>query len=241
MNASDFKAHLEALENGKDLYEFYVSSVETEKQRGISEVRERNKEAESLRKFKIAFEKLGFNKESDELDSYVETLKTSKSKASEADSTKLTLGEVNSELAALRDKFLAAQNELNTERKRASESALEAKKKALKLKLNTALNDKVYGPDFVADTLINDGKVDLEGDTVFFKEGDAKVAFEDGIKKLLEVRTDILKNTQKGGAQSAPQQGSTNKKFSMEQIESMSKEDIKANLKDIKSSLGITV
>lgn len=241
MNASEFKARLEALDGGKDLYEFYVTSVESEKQRGITEVRDRNKEAESLRKYKIALEKLGFNKGSDELDSYIEVLKSEKTKASEADSTKITLENVNSQLSELQNKFAMAQNELSTERKRTSEVALEAKKKSLKSKLSDVLRDKVYGHDFVADSLINDGKVDMDGENVFFKDGEAKVSFDDGIKKLLEARVDILKNTQKGGAGSNPNTNGSSKNFSIDQISSMSKEDVKVNLKDIKASLGITV
>jgi hypothetical protein len=239
MDANEFKTKLEALQDGKDLYEFHVGLVNKERETGIKEKSDANKEAQNLRKYKIALEKLGFNKDSDELDAYIETLKASSFKAKEADNTKLTLDSVNSELAALRDKFLSAQNELTSEKKRAAEIALEVKKKTLKSKLTDSLRDKVYGHDFVADALINDNKVDLENDTVFFKEGEAKVAFDDGIKKLLETRTDILKNGQKGGANSSPQSNTETKKYSIDQINGMSKEDIKANLKDVKASLGI--
>jgi len=240
MDSAKFKAQLEALENGKELYEFYINAVETEKQRGISEVRERNKEAEGLRKFKIAFEKLGFNKD-DSLDDYIENLKKSAEKAKDADSAKLTLESVNSELSNLRKKFELTANELASEKKAKEAIALENKRKSLKLKLTDALKDKVYGHDFVADSLINDGKVDIDKDEVYFKEGENKVAFNDGILKLLEERQDIIKNVQRGGAGSNPTTKDTGKKYTFEQIEKMSKDDIKANMADIKASLGITV
>jgi hypothetical protein len=241
MNASEFKVALEGLTNGKELYEYYVNAVETEKQRGISEVRDRNKEAENLRRYKIALEKLGFDKGSEELDTYIEGLRESKDKAKDVDDAKVSLKSLNSELTELRKKFDVSQNELSSERKAKEAIALENKRKSIKLKLNEALKDKVYGHDFVADSLINDGKVDLEQDNVVFKDGENKVAFEDGIKKLLEQRTDILKNVQKGGADSRPATNNNSKKFSIEQIEKMSREDIAANLTDIKTSLGIKV
>ncbi len=69
-----FKAALEGLENGSELLEFFVSSVNSEKERGIAERRAANKEAQNLRKFKLALEKLGFDREETELDTYIEGL-----------------------------------------------------------------------------------------------------------------------------------------------------------------------
>jgi len=235
----EFKEKVESL--GPEFFEFYTTAVQAEQQRGISEKSAANREAQGMRQYKLALEKLGFNKESDELEAFIETLRSSTSKAKEADTQKLTLDQLSAELLKLQDSFGKTQTELATERKKSEELKLSSTRKTLKSKLSEALRDKVYGHDFVADSLINDGKVTLgDDDIVSFIEGDTKISYEDGIKKLLESRTDILKNSQRPGAGTAPnQQSKGTQKYTFEQLASMSKEDVKANLTDIKASLGI--
>jgi hypothetical protein len=237
MDFETFKKALEGLTNGSELFEFYTAQVNKERDIGIEEKRKANSEAQNLRKYKKALENIGFNREAEELEPFIETLKASKVKAGELDTTKLSLDSVNAELADLRDKFMQAQNELTSEKKAREAIALDAKKKTLKAKLTEALRDKVYGHDFVADSLINDSKIDLENDNPYFKDGDKKVSFEDGLKKLLEERTDILKNTQKPGANTSPNNSTNKKSFTREEVAKMSAEEIRANLATINSSL----
>lgn len=241
LDAGQFKSILEKLPEAKDLMEFHVHAVESEKQRGIEESRKANSEAQNLRKYKIGMEKLGFNKEADELDKFLESIQVTAKKAGEVDTAKMTLDQVTSELNKLKTDYTKTIAELNAEKKNAETIKAQAARKTIKAQLIEKLNDKVYGHDFVAETLINDGRVILgENDAVQFVEGDAKVSIDDGIKKLLETRTDIVKNQQRPGANSKAPAAKPAAKYSKEQIESMSPEDIRANLADVKASLGIT-
>ena len=79
-----------------------------------------------------------------------------------------------------------------------------------------------------------------DDESVVFKSGDKTIDLNAGVAKLLETRTDIVRNGQKPGASTPPPQGRSGQKYTQEQINSMSREDIKANLADVKASLGIT-
>jgi len=241
MDFSLFKSTIEALPQGSELMSFYVQAVEAEKNRGIEESRKANAEAQGLRKFKIASEKLGYQKDQD-VDAFFDSLKVATTKAGEADQTKMTLEQVTAELNKLKTDFGKTTTELGLEKQRAEALKLESTRKTLKAKLVSALNDKVYGPDFVVDSLINAGQVALgDNETVEFVEGDKRIGFDEGLQRLLSSRTDIVKNAQRPGAGSTPPQGGQAKKFTPEQIQGMDKETIRANLADVKASLGIKV
>lgn len=240
MDTSSFKAAIEALPNGQELYGYHVQSVEAEKQRGIEESRKANNEAQNLRRFKIALEKIGYQKDTD-VDAFVDTLKVATTKAGEADQAKMSLEQVVKELNTLKNDYTKTSTELAAEKQRADELKLNATKKTLKSKLADVLRDRVYGHDFVIDSLITNGEVSLADDeSVVFKSGDKTIDLNAGVAKLLETRTDIVRNGQKPGASTPPPQGRSGQKYTQEQINSMSREDIKANLADVKASLGIT-
>lgn len=241
MDAALFKAAIEALPNGSDLLAFHVSQVETERNRGIEESRKANAEAQGLRKFKIAVEKLGYVKDGD-LEEFMGTLKVAKDKAGEADTAKMTLDQVTAELGKLKTDFGKTQAELNAERQKSTELKVANERKTLKSKLATVLAEKVYGHDFVADSLINAGQVVLgDNESVEFVDGDKRVALDAGLQRLLETRPDIVKNTSRPGAGTTPPQGGPAKKFTPEQLAGMDKDTIRANLSDVKKSLGVTV
>jgi len=236
----EFRSSVAGLENAEDLMEFFVSQVEVEKSRGISEKQKVNREASNLRRFKLALEKLGYSDETD-LESFTQAMAEAKEagqavKESGLKSTEVS--ELTKQLQKLQRDFATTKTQLDEERRSAVELKTKADRNQIKAKLIDALKEKVYGHDLLADSLINNGQVALEADEVVFINGEDRVGFEAGLKGLLDKRTDILKNTQRGGAGSTPAT-SDRKTFTPEQISSMSKEDVKANLADIKNALGI--
>lgn len=240
LDATQFKQTIEALTNGSDLFSYHIGAVESEKQRGIEESRKANAEAQNLRRYKIAIEKLGYNKDAD-LDEFMSSLKVATEKAGQADQAKMSLEQITQELTKLKSDFSKTSTELVAERQRADEIKQNAMKRTLKSKLVDQLRDKVYGPDFVVDSLITSGQVVLGDDeSVQFIDGTNKLSLEQGIQKLLETRSDIVKNSQRPGASSTAPAGTTQVKYTQDQINLMSKDDIRANLKDIKASLGIS-
>lgn len=207
MDFSGFKSALEALPDGKgeELINFHLSTVESEKQRGITEVNKRNKEAEGLRKFKQAFEQLGYDMDTD-LTEFTNNLKTTSETASQSE---VTVQDLQTQIQKLSKDFQKAQSDLTTERQTAQDLKNRAKREKIRSSLLDALKDKVYGHDYLSNDLINSGKVDLtEDDKVVFKgDNDTVIMFEDGIKKLLESRPDIVKNTQHSGSGAQPVSG----------------------------------
>lgn len=204
MDAAQFRALLEALPNGSEALDFHISSIEAEKSRGITEVNRRNKENEGLRKFKQAFENLGYDGTTD-LNEYANSLKATTESVSQKDGI---LGDLQNKVKRLEGDFSKTQAELAAERQAAAELKLKAKQSALKGVMIESLKDKVYGHDFVINDLIQSGRVDLvEDKPVFVNDDKTTVPFEDGVKKLLESRPDIVKNTQRPGGGAQPNGG----------------------------------
>lgn len=233
----DLKSAVNSVDNADEIIEFVINSIESEKQRGIDSRRQANNEAKNLRKFKLALEKLGYSNETD-LDEYVDSLLSEKEELAAAGVTEGGVSEVMQQLKRLRKDFEKTQQELKSERDNAQQLRADSDRKAIKSRLTDALRDKVYGHDLLAEHLISNGQVTLEGDEVIFIDGDDQVDFDQGVASLLEKRTDILKNGQKPGGGTTPST-STKQKFSREQIASMSLEEVRANLQDIKQSLNI--
>lgn len=236
----EFRTAVAGLENADDLMEFFVSQVEVEKSRGISEKQKVNREASNLRRFKLAMEKLGYTDETD-LEAFTLAMTEAKEAGQAVKDSGLKSNEVSDltkQLQKLQKDFATTKTQLDDERKAAVELKTRADKNQIKAKLIEALKEKVYGHDLLADSLINNGQVALEAEEVVFIDGENRVGFDEGLKGLLDKRTDILKNTQKGGAGSTPKT-LDKKTFTREQIEGMSKEDVKANLADVKAALGI--
>jgi len=209
MDAVEFRQLLESLPSDKAsaAIDFHLSTIEAEKTRGISEVQKRNKENESLRRFKIAFENLGYDGQAD-ITEFVGGLKATTETASQKD---VTLSDLQTQLKRLQGDFSKTQQELLTERQAATELKTTAKRETIRATLIDSLKDKVYGHDFLTNDLIGSGKVDLDekGKVVFINEDQTTVSYEEGVKKLLETRPDIVKNGQRPGVSSQPTGGSS--------------------------------
>lgn len=204
MELSEFKTILEAIpDHGPKLFEFFTQAVEAEKSRGISEVSKRNKEAEGLRKFKLALESAGYTEGTD-LNEFIGGLKAAKEDAS---SKTLTLKDLQTQLTSLQSSFDKSQTELLAERTAATELRTKAKTEKLRAVLTSSLADKVYGHDFVISDLISSGKVDLQDDKPIFKNGDQAVDIETGIKGFLDSRPDLIKSQQTPGGSAKPNGG----------------------------------
>jgi len=227
----DLKKALEAMQGGSEFVDVLNTTLTTEKsareaaenlakeekQRGITEVNKRNKEAEGLRKFKIAFETLGYNSEDSTLDDFLEGI-TEKIKGGGGNGKGQgdlppEVRELQKTMKKLEKDLTTTRTELESERAKANELKSKTFKSTMRSALLTALNEKVYGADLLADTLISSGKVKLDVDesTVLFVEGDNTLEFDEGVKKLLETRKDIIKNSQQAGGGSGGSGGDSNK------------------------------
>lgn len=199
------RAFLEKQEGGAEYVEAIVSSIEAEKQRGILESQKSNKEAQNLRKFKIALEGLGFNQEEHQLEDFITTLKTSKEEASESKKTKTTLESISKDFENLKKNFDASQLELAKERKLAQELKQKNINSKLKEVLSLKLGQTIYGADLIIDSLITTGKVSVdENENPIFKDGEKIITIDDGVKQFIEARPDLVKNKQNPGASSQP-------------------------------------
>jgi len=203
MDAVEFKTLIETTlgDKAKDALEFHQGLVALERDKGIQEVSKRNREAESLRKYKLAFEGLGYNPEQD-LSEFVSTVKSTKEVATQKE---MDLKGLSEQFTILQSNFNNIQKELTTERTQAQELRTKAKNEKLKSTLTQSLADKVYGSDFIVSDLVNSGKVDLVEDKVVFVNDDKTTKpYEDGLKSLLDSRPDIVKSTQNPGGSTVP-------------------------------------
>ena len=230
----DLKNAVKDLDIGEDIVSFFVEAVEGEKNRGISERRKANDEARGLRQYKKALENLGYTKD-ESLEDFIDTISDKLSGAADNEGK----GELEKELKKLRRDFEATQKQLNDERENAQRIKQDSDRKTLNSKIREMLRDKVYGEDLVAENLISNGRVALEDDgSVVWIDGDDRKDVGDGLMSYIESRPDIVKNGQRGGAGSNPGEKRTGA-YSMEKLSGMSKDDVKANLAEIKESLGI--
>jgi hypothetical protein len=194
----------------------WEQKVDAEKQKGISSKQKANQEAESLRKYKKAFEdNFGFKPEEDDLDTFTQdlsdTLKAVKSGKS-GDEVKLTpeFKEVQKQLTKLTKDFQKTTQELDAERKVANDLKAKTNQNVIRTKLMDAFKNekgesKIYAQDIVVDNLITSGQVKLDDDgtSIVFVKGNDTVEFEDGVKNFLETRKDLIRNNQAGGSGSS--------------------------------------
>lgn len=216
-----------------EILEFINASIEEERQLGIKLKGKANSEAHSLRRWKQAVEAAGYDAEDPEgIQAWVE------SKIKPVVSQTPEDGAPNPEIEKLRKEFAKAQKALDEERANAAKIKETADRRQIKAKLVEALRDKVYGHDLLADNLINGRQVKLADDeSVVFVSGEDELEFDKGVKKLLESRPDLLKNTQVPGARSSSRPNSAAVKYSMEKIKSMTQEEIAADMENVKASL----
>jgi hypothetical protein len=217
----EIKADLEKL--GKtDILEGIIELINQEKEKGVSEVQKRNKEAQNLRKYKIALEAAGLT-EDDDISEFLsgKTKRTDKS-----DSDNLTLKSLKAELDRVKQ-------ERDAER-------LNGKKKTLQAELTNALGDKVYGSKYLINSLISDGSFDVVDGEVVFKNGDEHLSFQDGVKHVLDSNKDLLKTSQAGGTKSTGSAGKVSKDIGAI-LNSNDPELIKNNLAEAAAALGLKI
>jgi hypothetical protein len=220
MQLDDIRKKLEASDEGKETFEAILDLINAEKEKGIFESSKRNKEAQSLRKYKQILEETGYDI-SDE-----ENLKDSLSRKSHNKNSDDALT-----LKSLQARLDKAEKERDAER-------LNSKRKTIQAELTNAIGDKVYGAKFLISSLISDGSVDIVNDEVVFKHGDELLSFQDGVKRTLEENKEMLKTTQSGGSK-------TNQSRTDKNIEAIlaSKDPslINSNLSEIAKATGLVI
>lgn len=236
INSAEFKKALEALENGAELLEFHTAAVQQEKEFGKAKYAEKDKEAVNLRKFKALIKNLGWDGESDP-EEFVTGLNETLTNRQSEGNTQLT--ELTQQFKKLQKDFEKTQGELATEREQRAELQKQNKLKTIENTLAPKLSEQFYGHNFMIKALIADGQVDLdEKGQVIFKNGESVMEFDKGLKWLEETHADARKNTQKPGGGSVPNnQGGPKAKYTMAQIDSMTPEQLAADMVNVNASL----
>jgi len=221
MTLDELKALLEG-EGKTEIFETIVEMVNSEKEKGIAEKSKANREAQNLRKFKTALEALGYDGSAD-LDQFTSEIVTKVSKPKEDKDNILTMKALNQRIQELTDQVNQERNQLKTSK--------------IQNKLTESLSNKVYGHQFLIKSLIADGKVDLNGDKIVFKDGDNVLDFDSGISKLLNDNKDIVKTVQNVGT--GEKVVGNNPKSLDAIIQSNDASLIKENFADIAKELGL--
>jgi len=237
VSAEQFKEALSKLPNSEDLLEYHAGAVASEKERGITAHREVNKEAQRLRKFKQAFEVMGYDPNSQvDIDAFASEMmdKIDKTKASAT----TEIGELQKVLKKLQSDFTAAQTELKTERETRTSLEKQSRLKTIEGKLLPKLKEDFYGAEFMVKALLADGAVDLdEAGEVVFRKGETVIPFTDGMKGLAESNADARRNKQAGGAGSSSSTQPNRPKFTLDQIKAMDPKTMQANIADVNESM----
>lgn len=236
ISAAEFKRILEGLENGAELLEYHTSAVAQEKEYGKSKYAEKDKEALNLRKFKTLIKGLGWDGESDP-EEFVNSLNETLTNRQSEGNTQLT--ELTSQFKKLQKDFEKTQGELTAEREQRAELQRQNKLKTIENTLAPKLSEQFYGHNFMIKALIADGQVDLnEAGQVIFKNGESVMELDQGLKWLEETHADSRKNTQKPGVGSTPaNQAGPKAKYTMAQIDSMTPEQLAADMVNVNASL----
>jgi len=189
MTLEEILKAVEQLDNAEELREAIIETIETERDRGITATRKKDKD---VLKLKATLKDLGYDKkEFDGLDSFVESTRKIKE-----DSTKSKLT-INSLSERVEDLI----NSLKTEREAKTQIEKQAKSKTLEAELTSAIGDKFYGSKYLIKDIIYSGSVDIDNDgSVFFKQGDNVLSFSKGIETIMDKNKDMLKLSQSGGS-----------------------------------------
>jgi len=243
----ELKAALKDHEKLEDVIEYIMGAVNAEKSKGQELKRQSDKQAAD-RRFKLkavvdALKKAGYEPTDAEdefagVPDYLEDLAEKLGSAS-GGTTPSSDTELAKELRKLRRDFERTKSELEKEREASTELKTKSARRVMMSKLSDALRDKIYGHDIAAKDLINDGRVTLDEDdeSVVFIDGEDRLPFEDGVKRFLESRPDLLKNQQTPGARTtASTKQSSKAKYSRSQIESMTPEEIQADMEAVEES-----
>ena len=111
ISAEQFREALLKVENGEELLEFHAGAVAAEKTTGITKHREANKEAQNLRKFKIAMEKMGYDPASQaDVEAFADGIMEQIEQSGTKTTTELT--DLQKTLSKLQKDFTKSQTEL---------------------------------------------------------------------------------------------------------------------------------
>jgi len=190
-----------------------------------------SKKAGQVNKYLEVLSKLGYDKESYENPDDFVTKFNEKNNSVDSRTADYQLME-----ARLRK----IEQEKQAETDRAEQLKSKSDKNTIENKLREALDKELRGSKYIIKDLISDNKVKLIDGEVVFTNGDQVILFEDGVSKLLEENEELRVVNIKPGA------GSTSRiikdsqgKLSMEAINKMSPEQIKASMAEIKKLAGI--
>lgn len=175
--------------------------IENEKQRGISEKSKANREAQDMRKYKIAYERMSKHlgiENIDDVDSSLESI-GEKLKSSERGTKAMS---ENEKLIKKLDEISKRLDSAENEKRDITEKA---KKATIRSKLMNELSDKVFEPSLIIDSLVLAGKVDLshDGENIEFVKGDERLNFKDGLASFFNEHKGILKSNQVAGSGSS--------------------------------------
>lgn len=227
---TDFAESLVGILSAKDTDK--DSAVDAEKKKGIAKKNEVNKEAEGLRKFKKALTGIGFDPDEHDLDEFttditdiLQKVKDGGDKGSgggNGASTPKEVKELQKQMRTMQKTLETRDTELKEANEKTTRLKDRTNRNHMKVSIVDAFKDdkgesKIYAPDLLADSLINQGKIkidedDDDGKKIIFVEGDETTDFNEGIEKILETRKDLIRNTQSGGGGSSGSHNRTGKK-----------------------------
>jgi hypothetical protein len=184
-----------------DAYADVVALVEAEKKIGIEKHGKVNREAEGLRRHKIALEKVlkaqGIE-EVEDLDNAVEALQD-KIKAASEGASKGT--KAQGEVSEMRRDLDKMKKLLADKDAKELETSKRLKVATIKGTILPEYKDKVIASDFVIENLISQGKFDVNEDGgVVFVDGTEKIDYKDGMTKFLASRPDLVRSQQAAGS-----------------------------------------
>lgn len=188
----DLQKAVGSLENADDVLGFVSGAIEAEKNRGIKEVNERNREAEKLRKFKKAFENLGYDGSVD-LDDYAVDLSEKIKAAGDVGQKDKKLSEAQQKYLDLQRQVKDYQDKLDKVVAEANEEKAKNKRTALEKEIRKYLTTpdgrpKVHAADERIENHILRGVMDFdEKGRLIYKDGDnvkpGNEYFDEYIKK----------------------------------------------------------
>ena len=198
------------------------SLVNEEKQKGITLYQKKDGE---LLKLKNTIKEAGYDSSQHEtLKEYVTSLSK---KAATSDEATITINSLNEKISDLTEKFSTSQREQQ-------EAVTMATTESLSSKLTGSLGDKLYGADYVIDSLLRNGDVKKVDDRATWSIDGTELDYDQGLEKFIKQSGDILKSTKTNGTGTPGDSSNIVKDYG-----EMSVDEATANLDAIKADLGI--
>jgi DNA repair exonuclease SbcCD ATPase subunit len=206
-------------EIGEEKAAIINAAIEAEKNRGIEASR---KKGEDVKKFMTVSNKLkdslrALNIDPDgNLEEQISEARTRIEKLSkESEGGNDQVKSLQKQMADILKKLEASEKEKETVNRKLTTTKLSES-------LSKAFGDSIYGVDLAVKDLITSGVVKLsDGDKVVFLDGDNEIDLDEGVNSFKKKRPDLVKNTQKSGGGSSPQQGKGVKVISQSEYDSM--------------------